>query len=128
MTSEKSSLESVRTAPIEEVDRRRHAVIVRLAGELDLHSVPDVRKTLLALTDEQPERFVIDLSKVEFIDSTALGSLVEAKRLVESRGSSLYLAAPGVNVRRTLGISGLDGHLRVVESVEQALDASHPEQ
>jgi anti-sigma B factor antagonist len=108
--------------PVERVDRRKGSVIVRLAGELDLYTAPAVRKTLLTLAAEQPERLVIDLEDVEFIDSTALGVLIEARATLTNR-SAFRLAAPGVETHRALEISGLDRHLAVHESVGAALDA-----
>jgi anti-anti-sigma factor len=61
------------------------------------------------------------MAAVEFVDSTALGVLVEARaRLGED---ALLLAAPQLETRRTLHVSGLDRHLPVHESVDDALIA-----
>jgi anti-anti-sigma factor len=59
------------------------------------------------------------LSAVKFIDSTALGVLIEARTRLANRKGFL-LAAPGVETRRALEISGLDRHFSVHDSVEQA--------
>ena len=67
------------------------------------------------------ERVVIDLSAVEFIDSTALGVLIEARSKLGRGG--LVLAAPQLGTRRTLEVSGLDRHLPVHDTVEAALTA-----
>jgi anti-anti-sigma factor len=64
----------------------------------------------------------VDLAAVEFVDSTALGVLIEARaRLADRR--SFRLAAPGLQVRRALEVSGLDRHLTVHDTVEAALAA-----
>ena len=108
--------------PVAGVERRDGSVVVHLTGELDLHNAPTVRKTLLAVAEEKPERLVVDLAGVEFIDSTALGVLVEARtRLVNRR--AFLIASPGLETHRALQISGLDQHLSVHESVESALHA-----
>jgi anti-anti-sigma factor len=60
------------------------------------------------------------LSEVEFIDSTALGVLIEARTRLENRRAFL-LAAPGLETRRALEISGLDRHFTVHDSVSEAL-------
>jgi anti-anti-sigma factor len=65
---------------------------------------------------------VVDLAAVEFIDSTALGVLIEARTKLVNRHAFL-LASPGVETHRALQISGLDKHLAVHESVDSALDA-----
>ena len=109
--------------PVGAIERRQGAVIVRLVGELDLYNAPEVRTALLELAAEQPERLVIDLAEVEFIDSTALGVLIEARTKLDNRQSFL-LAAPGRETHRALTISGLDQHLAVHDTVEAALAAS----
>jgi anti-anti-sigma factor len=61
------------------------------------------------------------MSEVEFVDSTALGVLIEARSKLGQR--SLLLAAPQLETRRTLQVSGLDRHLPVHDSVDAALSA-----
>jgi anti-sigma B factor antagonist len=109
--------------PIGGIERRNGAVVIHLVGELDLYNAPEVRSNLLELCAEQPERLVVDLAEVDFVDSTALGVLIEARTKLENRRSFL-LAAPGLETHRALTISGLDQHLSVHETVEQALAAN----
>ena len=109
--------------PVAGVDRRDGAIVIRLVGELDLYNAPDVRETLLELCEEQPERLVVDLAEVDFVDSTALGVLIEARARLADRRAFL-LAAPGRETHRALTISGLDQHLAVHETVEKALEAA----
>jgi anti-sigma B factor antagonist len=110
--------------PVKGVDRRNGgAVVVHLVGELDLYNAPQVRTTLLELAAEQPERLVINLAEVAFVDSTALGVLIEARTKLENR-KSFMLASPGMETHRALTISGLDQHLAVHDTVEAALAAS----
>src|SRR5262249_25301939 len=69
------------------------------------------------------ERVVVDLSEVEFIDSTALGVLIEARSRFANRRAFL-LAGPGLETRRALEISGLDRHFAVHDSVAEALETT----
>ena len=108
--------------PVAGIDRRSGAIVVHLVGELDLYNAPDVRDALLQLCEEQPERLVVDLGAVDFVDSTALGVLIEARARLTNRQTFL-LAAPGLETHRALTISGLDQHLTVHDSVEAALEA-----
>lgn len=109
-----------RVDPVAGVDRRDDGVVVRLAGELDLYNAHQVREALLACSAENPARLVVDLGEVQFVDSTALGVLVEARSRMEDKQAFL-LAAPGVETRRALEVSGLDRHFNVRESVDEAL-------
>jgi anti-sigma B factor antagonist len=102
------------------VDHAYGGTVVRLVGELDLYNAADVREALLAACEEQPERLVVDLAEVSFLDSTVLGVLVEARSRVTDK-RSFMLAAPGKEARRALDLSGLDRHFAVHETVDQAL-------
>jgi len=109
-----------RVDPVAGIDRLDGGVVVRLAGELDLYNAHLVREALLACSSENPPKLVVDLGEVQFVDSTALGVLVEARSRMEDRQAFL-LAAPGAETRRALEVSGLDRHFNVRESVDEAL-------
>ncbi len=109
-------------APVKEVARNGSAVVVRLAGELDLYNAHVVRETLFESASASPERLVVDLSDVKFIDSTALGVLIEARTKLRDRRAFL-LAAPGLETKRALSISGLDRHFALHDTVDEALAA-----
>ena len=112
--------EGIREDPVAGIDRANGSTVVHLAGELDLYNAQTVREALIACCEESPDRLVVDLSGVNFIDSTALGVLIEARTKLQNRRAFL-LAAPRVETRRALQVSGLDRHLSVHDSVEDAL-------
>ena len=113
---------SLREHPVQEVVERNAAVIVRLAGELDLYNAEVVRQALTDAAGREPERIVVDLGDVSFIDSTALGVLIEARgKLANRRG--FLLASPGLEARRALEVSGLDRHFELHDTVDGALEA-----
>jgi anti-sigma B factor antagonist len=105
------------------VDRRDGTVIVSLAGELDLYNAEEVRRALLDSLADGAELLVVDLSEVTFIDSTALGVLIEARSRMAVR-SGFRLAAPGLEVRRALEVSGLDRHFVVRDTVADAVGSA----
>ena len=112
----------IREDPVAGIERNDGLVVVSLAGELDLYNANTVREALLECCEERPDRLIVDLSGVKFIDSTALGVLIEARTRMTNRKGFL-LAAPGLETRRALEISGLDRHFAVHESLEQARTA-----
>jgi anti-sigma B factor antagonist len=115
-----SDSDGLRKDPVLGVEKQGDACVVKLAGELDLSNAPHVREALSDACGDSAERVVVDLSEVEFIDSTALGVLIEARTRLENRHAFL-LAAPGLETRRALEISGLDRHFSVHDSVSEAL-------
>ena len=104
------------------IRRESGGTVVSLAGELDLYNANDVREALLAVCAEEPVRLVVDLAEVTFVDSTALGVLIEARSRMANRRAFL-LAAPGMEAKRALEISGLDKHFSIHDSVDQAIAA-----
>jgi anti-sigma B factor antagonist len=112
----------LRKEPVLAVENLGDACVVRLGGELDLYNAAQVRGVLGDACADGPERIVVDLSAVEFIDSTALGVLIEARTKLDNRRAFL-LAAPGLETRRALQISGLDRHFTVHDTVPEALTA-----
>jgi anti-sigma B factor antagonist len=114
--------EGLHAAPVQEIARNGGVTVVRLAGELDLYNAEAVREALGEAVADEPERLVVDLGGVEFLDSTALGVLVEARAKLPNR-RAFMLAAPGLEPRRALEVAGLDRHFSVHETVEDALAA-----
>jgi anti-sigma B factor antagonist len=114
--------DGLRKHPVLSVDSVGTATVVRLGGELDLYNAAQVRSALDEACVEAPERIVVDLGEVEFIDSTALGVLIETRTKLKNRDGFL-LAAPGLETRRALQISGLDKLFTVHDTVPEALGA-----
>ena len=98
--------------------------IVRVGGELDLSTAAQLcrRSTPRAEAALRPPRLVVDLTELEFCDSTGLGALVGAVREVRVLGGKAVLAVtPGSTLDRLLDLSGLGEFLRVEASAEAAL-------
>lgn len=123
MTEPRGEHEGLRRPPVAGVDRVGDAVVVRLAGELDLYNAHEIRQTLLEQCAGDPERLIIDLREVEFVDSTALGVLIEARTKL-ANAAGFMLAAPAAETRRALEISGLDRHFALHDTVDAALEAT----
>ena len=77
--------------------------VVRIYGELDLVHADEVRLALEAA----PGNVVVDLSELEFIDSTGLSSVLVARRHVEGRGKSLEIRGARGAVRKLFEAAGL---------------------
>jgi anti-sigma B factor antagonist len=114
--------DGLRKHPVLSVDTVGTARVVRLGGELDLYNAAQVRSALTDACAQFPERIVVDLGQVEFIDSTTLGVLIETRTKLANRDGFL-LAAPGLETRRALEISGLDRLFTVHDTVPDALGA-----
>ncbi|MFA1549693.1 STAS domain-containing protein [Actinomadura chokoriensis] len=98
-----------------------HAVVTA-TGELDLYTAPRLQAALAGLLREQVTRIVVDLSGVEFCDSTGMNVLLSAMKRLKEQGGSLELAAPRPAVQRILQVTGLDTVFTVTKAAP-VLDA-----
>jgi anti-sigma B factor antagonist len=105
--------------------RRREASsdtsVLSVEGELDLSSAPELKWALAEVQSSGPRHVVVDLSRVSFIDSTALGVLVGAQRSLRP-GVRLAIACTEENVMRIFELTGLDGMFEIVSTLEDALE------
>ncbi len=84
--------------------------VVEAAGEVDLTTAPQLREELLgAVGDAEKCGVIVDLSKVDFIDSAGLALLVEARKRLFPEGRTLsILLAPGRQPERVLKLGRFD--------------------
>ena len=91
-------------------------------GEIDLYTVPKLQRelaNLLAASD--PVRLVVDLSGVDFCDSTGVNVLLAAHRQAREKGGDLELAAPRPAVRKILQVTGLESVFTVTDDPAHAV-------
>jgi anti-anti-sigma factor len=81
--------------------------VLAVAGEIHVSTAPELSEALNRAIASGRTRLVLDFSEVEFIDSTGLSLLVQAKQRIESQGHRFALRQPTERVRRVLEISGL---------------------
>lgn len=83
-------------------------LLAELDGELDLDCADTVRDTLAAAAAGTGCRFlVVDVSRLSFIDSYALGALVSARNTAAAAGVTMSLAKPSPPVRKAIEVTGL---------------------
>ena len=91
--------------------------VIAVSGELDLSTAPDLEGPLDAAVDGGGTAVLIDLAQCEFIDSTGIALIVRAwQRLDGNGGGGLAICCPNDQVRRVLGVSGLDRSIPVQAS------------
>ncbi len=97
------------------------AVVVAVAGELDLFTAPFLRDEVRDAIKQDSARLVLDLQQLSFMDSSGLSVLIEAWRLATSEGGGVSLAAPQAPVARILRTTGLDRRIKVYSDVDSAV-------
>ena len=97
---------------VDENGTTRH---VRLSGSCDLATAPALRQTLHALTPPEVHDVLLDVTELDFIDSTGLGVVLGAMRRLREGGGSLAIAGASGIVRRVLEITDLDKVIPLVD-------------
>jgi anti-sigma B factor antagonist len=97
--------------PVLQIVRRDDETTVVLGGDLDVYSVPAMRRALDDECDRRPRRMILDVGAVEFLDSTAVQAFVATHRHLEAHGCTLVLESPSASVQRLFEIVGLDSLL-----------------
>lgn len=80
---------------------------VRLRGELDMSTAPQLRDELQRLSAEGAPQVTVDLSGLAFVDSTGLSVLITALKRFRQQGGDMALRSPTPGTRRVLEITGL---------------------
>lgn len=96
------------------------ATLIRLEGRLDATAAPDVQTKLMTAIAEGKARLAVDLSKVSFVDSTGLGTLVSGLKAARRAGGDLRLVAPSAPAMKLLKLTTLDRVFRTTETPDQA--------
>ena len=94
--------------------------VVRVQGEMDLSTVPQIRERVAELIEQDGSRFVVDLLGVTFIDSTGLGVLVGILKRIRAHDGELRLVIANPDVRRIFTITGLHRVFAIYSSLETA--------
>ncbi|MFC5381184.1 anti-sigma factor antagonist [Aquipuribacter nitratireducens] len=95
-------------------------VVVSPVGRLTMVSAPQLRAVVTACVTTGDARVVVDMSAVEFIDSSGLGALVAGLKAARQGGGDLRIARLAPQVLTVLQLTNLDRVMRPYASVEEA--------
>ena len=85
--------------------------VVRVIGELDLHSAPQLREALVDLLAAGAERIALDCSELTFIDSAGIGVVAGGEKRARFQACEFVVCRPTIAVMRALEQTGLARHL-----------------
>lgn len=110
--------------PITATQAHATTTIARLAGSLTVMNAPDLRVGLLdAINSHQPKVLALNLAEVDFVDSSALGVFVEARREMIAQEGSVTFTNVNADVRGLMRIMNLEAVFGFVDD-EAELTAS----
>jgi len=94
---------------------------VAARGQIDLYSAPAFKTALVEAIDAGMTDIIVDLTEVEFMDSTALGVLVGVSKRIKLLGGSVAIVSPDETIQRVFELSGLAKRFDIYDSEAEAV-------
>lgn len=96
--------------------------IIELEGEVDVYTAPQLKQQMISLLESGANELVVDLTKVDYLDSTALGVLIGGLKRMRERDGNMVLVCPSPRIRRVFEITGLDKIFEIYNNQEEATE------
>lgn len=97
--------------------------IIELEGEVDVYTAPQLKQQMISLLESGAKELVVDLTKVDYLDSTALGVLIGGLKRMRERDGNMALVCPSPRIRRVFEITGLDKIFDIFNTPEEATES-----
>lgn len=95
--------------------------LIDLEGEVDVYTAPQLKQQIITLLDSGVKHVIVNLSAVDYLDSTALGVLIGGLKRLRERNGTLDLICPNQRIKRIFEITGLDKIFDIFSTEEEAL-------
>lgn len=106
-----------------DVTERDQWSVLAVNGEVDVATAPRLRERLIQLVNQGRHHVVVDLSGVDFLDSTGLGVLIGALKRVRTHDGELALVCSEPRVLKVFEITGLTKVFTMHPTVDEAVGA-----
>ncbi len=93
------------------------------ATQLHMYFIPDLKEKLLATVAQEPDSLIIDLTQVEYLDSSAMGVLFQVQKKMHAYGGALYLVGINSTIEMVFKLTKSDQHFTVFADAATAAKA-----
>lgn len=97
--------------------------IIRLNGELDAYTCAQLREEMIEVIENSSPNIVVDMSDVEYIDSSGLGTLVGGLKRSSEKGGKIAVVCVAGQIRKVFEITGLEKVFPIFDDEAEALAA-----
>jgi len=94
---------------------------MRVTGEIDMATAPRLRQHVQKVAADKPAGLVLDLDRVDFVDSTGLGVMVGAARRMRMIDGGFRIVCSQSHLNELFHITRLDEVFDIFESLDDAL-------
>ena len=101
-------------------EEKGNTLVIRVGGEIDHHSAVAVRTGIDGrIASERPQRVLLELSKVDFMDSSGLGLIMGRYALVTKYGGSFAVLDPSPAVLKIIRLAGMERMITILKTKEK---------
>jgi anti-sigma B factor antagonist len=94
--------------------------LIELEGEVDVYTAPQLKQQILSILEGGAKELAVNLTKVEYLDSTALGVLIGGLKRMREKEGNMVLICPNPRIRRVFEITGLDKIFEIFNTEQEA--------
>jgi len=103
------------------IDEKEGVSICKIDGEIDINTAPQLKKAFDRLLKEKKEKILLNMEKVNYIDSSGLATLVELLKNFRKYGARLKLVGLSAKVKSLFEITKLEKLFDISEKEEEAI-------
>ena len=103
--------------------QQKNVNVIELSGSFDIYNASKVRSCMDQVALELPVNIVVDLAQVDFIDSTALATLIHGKKIARENQGDIRLSGLRQPVRMVFELTRLDKVFEILGNQEEAIQA-----
>lgn len=100
-----------------EVIESENKSIIKLSGEIDVYTAPNLKKTLIPLSEIEGQTIEVDMEKVNYMDSTGLGIFISLLKSSKEHGTDFKLLNLQDRVMRLFTITGLNEIINIHSTI-----------
>ncbi|HHV72667.1 MAG TPA: anti-sigma factor antagonist [Clostridia bacterium] len=93
----------------------KNALIIKLSGELDMHTIETVRQYIDKFLDKKVGKLFFDLRDIAFIDSSGIGLILGRYKKIQQLGGSLAIICNKPQIKKILEMSGITQIVKIYE-------------
>lgn len=97
--------------------------VIEMQGEIDVYTAPQLKQQMIVLMEDGASVILVNLTLVEYLDSTALGVLIGGLKRMRETDGNMILICPAPRIRRVFEVTGLDKIFDIYNSEADVLEA-----
>ncbi len=104
------------------IENHDKAVVIYIVGsQVNMYNIPELEAALEPILTEKPKTIVLDLAKVSYLDSSAMGAIFRMNNTIKGYEGNFYITGVNSTISMVLKITRSDSLLKIFKTVKDAL-------